>query len=369
MLTSDVINQIFGIKEAYELPNVLSSIMHDEQRREEIFRQFLELEQDLSYDWFTDYFQTEHGDRAKLKQDYTPQGICEILKGLKPNGARTIADICAGTGGLSISQWSKDEEATFYMEELSTRAFPLLLFNMAIRNIDATILQVDSLTNDFTQGYRLTKKENGFSRIERIKTDYEQKEQGQEQEEEKFDYIIMNPPYSLNWQNKEFAEDKRFQEYGLPPTSKADFGFILHALHMLQEQGTLAAILPHGILFRGQQEGKIRQKLIENNLIDAIIGLPDKLFLNTGIPVCIIVLKKNKESKDILFIDASKEYKKGSKQNTMEQEHIAKILSAYHDRKDIDKFAHVARMQELEENEYNLNIPRYVDTFEPEEVP
>lgn len=213
------------------------------------------------------------------------------------------------------------------------------------------------------------KKENGFSRIERIKTDYEQKEQGQEQEEEKFDYIIMNPPYSLNWQNKEFAEDKRFQEYGLPPTSKADFGFILHALHMLQEQGTLAAILPHGILFRGQQEGKIRQKLIENNLIDAIIGLPDKLFLNTGIPVCIIVLKKNKESKDILFIDASKEYKKGSKQNTMEQEHIAKILSAYHDRKDIDKFAHVARMQELEENEYNLNIPRYVDTFEPEEVP
>lgn len=359
MITNEKINEIFGIKEAYELPDRLSLILQDKKKREEVFNKFLEIEQDLSYDWFTDYFQNEQGDRKKLKQDYTPKSICDILNGMQPLANKTIGDICAGTGGLTISQWNTNKDATFYLEEISTRVFPLLLFNLAIRGINAIIKQGDTLHNKFEKIYRLKTQENGYSSIEEVK----------EAEEIKLDYIVSNPPYSLTWDNKEFDSNERFINFAVPPNGKADYGFVLHALSKLNENGEMLFILPHGILFRGGKEKEIRQKLIDNNLIDCVIGLPNKLFLNTDIPICLFIIKKNRPTEDILFIDASKEYKKGTKQNDLEQQHIQKMLQTYHKREVVDKYSSLVLKWEIIKNEYNLNIPRYVDTFEKIEVP
>lgn len=359
MLSNEIINNIFGIKEAYELPSKLLSILLDEEKKNDIFNKFLEYEKDRSFDWFTNYFQNEQGDRKKLKQDYTPNCICRILEGLNTNAKEYIGDICAGSGGLTISQWNNNKEALFYLEEISTRVLPILLFNLAIRGINAIVKEGDTLHNNFSKIYKLERENNGFSSIQEIK----------DTENFKLDYIISNPPYSLNWNNKEYAKDERFKEYAVPPSSKADYGFVLHALSKLNENGEMLFILPHGILFRGGKEKDIRQKLIDNNLIDCVIGLPNKLFLNTDITICLFIIKKNRATEDILFIDASREYKKGTKQNDLEQEHIQKILQTYHKREVVDKYSSLVLKWEIIKNEYNLNIPRYVDTFEKEEVP
>ena len=165
-------------------------------------------------------------------------------------------------------------------------------------------------------------------------------------------------------------EDERFNEYGkLAPKSKADFAFVQHMINHMDEDGRIAVLLPHGVLFRGAAEETIRKYMIEKlNVLDTIIGLPANLFFGTGIPVCVLVLKKNRgeNADNILFIDASKEYEAGKNQNILRDEDIDKIMEAYINRKDVDKFAHVASMEEIEENGFNLNIPRYVDTFEPE---
>ena len=162
-------------------------------------------------------------------------------------------------------------------------------------------------------------------------------------------------------------KDARFKDYGgLAPKTKADYAFLLHGLYHLKQEGTMAIVLPHGVLFRGAKEAKIRQALLEKNQIDAVIGLPANLFFSTGIPTIVMVLKKNKETKDVLFIDASKGFEKGKNQNILRQEDIDKIVNTYKERKDVDKYAHVADMDEIRENDFNLNIPRYVDTFEAE---
>lgn len=184
-----------------------------------------------------------------------------------------------------------------------------------------------------------------------------------------FDGVLMNPPYSLKWSaTAGFLTDPRFSSYGvLAPKSKADFAFLLHGFYHLKNTGTMAIVLPHGVLFRGAAEGKIRQKLLEQGAIDTIIGLPSNIFYNTSIPTTIIILKKNRTNKDVFFIDASKEFDKGKNQNTMTDNHIKKILDAYKSRDNSDKFSYLASFDEIIENDYNLNIPRYVDTFE--EVP
>ena len=163
-------------------------------------------------------------------------------------------------------------------------------------------------------------------------------------------------------------------DWGVPPASKGDWSFLLHMIASLSVNGRIAAVAPHGVLFRGAAEGRIRQKVIEENLLDAVIGLPENLFYGTSIPACILVFKKNRTNTDVLFIDASKKdengnprYIKASNQNELAPEHIDAIVEAYHSRTDKDKFAHVASLEEIQENEYNLNIPRYVDTFEEEE--
>lgn len=181
--------------------------------------------------------------------------------------------------------------------------------------------------------------------------------------------VLMNPPYSASWAaDKELINDSRFSEFEkLAPKSKADFAFVLHGFSKLENNGKMAVVLPHGVLFRGAAEGVIRKKLLEINAIEAVIGLPANLFYGTSIPTVYIVLKKNRTQKDVLFIDASKEFGKGKNQNFLEDEHIQKILDVYQNRKEVEKYSHLASFEEIQENDYNLNIPRYVDTFEEEE--
>uniref|UniRef100_UPI004029A9C6 N-6 DNA methylase n=1 Tax=Megasphaera sp. TaxID=2023260 RepID=UPI004029A9C6 len=183
-----------------------------------------------------------------------------------------------------------------------------------------------------------------------------------------FDAVMMNPPYSQKWSaDKGFLNDPRFSDYGvLAPKSKADYAFLLHGLYHLKSTGTMGIVLPHGVLFRGAAEGKIRQKLLEKGYIYAVIGLPAGIFYSTGIPTIIMVLKKDRPGRDVLFIDGSKEFVKGKPQNTLTDANIERLYKAYKDRKDEEKFCHVATFEEIQENDFNLNIPRYVDTFEPE---
>lgn len=234
----------------------------------------------------------------------------------------------------------------------------LLLFNLSIRGINAYVKHGDVLTNQFKKVYKLTN--NGeFSDIEIV---------GDTGNEFKTDVVISNPPYSLKFDDVDnYKYDARFSNYGVPPKSKADYAFVLHGLSHLKENGSALFILPHGVLFRGSKEGDIRKLLIDDNLLDAVIGLPSNLFLNTQIPVCVLIFKKTRNDKDILFIDASKDFVKEGKQNYLSDDQIEKIKSAYSLRKDIDKFSHVASLEEIKKNDYNLNIPRYVDTSEEKE--
>ncbi len=184
----------------------------------------------------------------------------------------------------------------------------------------------------------------------------------------KFDAVVANPPYSQTW-SADKDKDPRFKA-GLAPKSKADYAFIQHALYHLEDTGTMAIVLPHGVLFRGASEGKIRQVLIDENKLDTVIGLPSNLFYGTSIPTVILVFKGNKarQTKDVLFIDASNDFDKGKNQNILDDRHIDKIMDAYTNRKTIDKYSYVASIDEIKQNDYNLNIPRYVDTFEEEET-
>ena len=184
-----------------------------------------------------------------------------------------------------------------------------------------------------------------------------------------FDAVVANPPYSQQWENEPSKmKDPRFKDYGkLAPKSKADFAFVEHSLYHLKPTGRMAIVLPHGVLFRGAAEGTIRKAILEKNWLDAVIGLPANLFYSTGIPTTILVFTKNKKNSDVLFIDASQHFEKGKNQNNLRDEDIDLIFKTYADRKDVDRLAHVATIDEIRENDYNLNIPRYVDTFEEEE--
>ena len=189
------------------------------------------------------------------------------------------------------------------------------------------------------------------------------------EEETDFNMVLMNPPYSAKWSAAAgFLQDERFSDFGvLAPKSKADYAFLLHGLYHLKSNGTMAIVLPHGVLFRGAAEGKIREKLLRTGNIYAVIGLPANLFYNTSIPTCIVVLKKHRDGRDVLFIDASKKYEKGKKQNTMTEEHIDSVIELYQKRETVEKEAFLASLKKNKKNDFNLNIPRYVDTFEKEE--
>jgi type I restriction enzyme M protein len=193
----------------------------------------------------------------------------------------------------------------------------------------------------------------------------------------KFDVVVANPPFSLDKWGAEEAQNDRFNRFwrGVPPKSKGDYAFISHMIEAaIEKEGRVSVVVPHGVLFRGGAEGRIRQKLIEENLLDAVVGLPANLFQTTGIPVAILVFDRSREKggpkenrKDVLFIDASQQFVSGKNQNSLSEEHIQKIIDTYHSREDVEKYAHVATFEEIQENDFNLNIPRYVDTFEEEE--
>ncbi|MGF7002422.1 type I restriction system adenine methylase HsdM [Lachnospiraceae bacterium PFB1-21] len=177
--------------------------------------------------------------------------------------------------------------------------------------------------------------------------------------------VLSNPPYSMPW---EPVEDERFTGYPLAPKSKADYAFLLHAYHNLGDNGTMGILLPHGVLFRGQKEEEIRRKLLDDGAIEIIVGLPEKLFKSTSIPVALLILRKNRSDKSVYFVDASREYVKEKAQNVLTEKEIEKITSACKAKVEIEKYAHLASLEEIKKNDYNLNIPRYVDTFEPEEL-
>jgi type I restriction enzyme M protein len=185
----------------------------------------------------------------------------------------------------------------------------------------------------------------------------------------KFDIVVANPPFSLDKWGKEDAKDDPYNRYhrGIPPKSRADYAFIQHMIETAKEKsGKVGVIVPHGVLFRSGAEGRIREALIKENLLEAVIGLPENLFFGTGIPAAIMIFNKAKEREEVLFIDASKGFEKGTRQNKLRDEDIDKVISTFEAFEEKDKFSYIASPAELEENDYNLNIPRYVDTFEPE---
>ena len=346
----------FGIKECYKIPQALLECLLDNTRKEKLFNDFLLENKDLSKAFFTNEFQTEHGDRDNFKQDFTPLNICK-LTALLGGKAEKIADLCAGIGGLTVACWNFNPYSFYFCVEKTERAIPFLLFNLAIRNINGIVVLGDVLTLDTSNQERIFKltPSYNFSEIEEIN--------GYTLDE--FDLILSNPPYSLKWQpfgNQAF-------KYGIAPSKACDYSFIQIGLSLLNENGKMVFILPHGVLFRGQSEGKIRKGIIEDNLISAVIGIADNCFLNTAIPVCLIEFDKNKTDKNILFVDASKECKKVGKINVLNDEHVNKIFDAVKSRKDIERFSSLASFETIQQNDYNLNIPRYVDTFIKQELP
>lgn len=342
-MISEKINEILKINESYEMPEAMMNMLLS-QDKDKILSQIAN-NYDFSKDDFRDYFQTEHGDREKYKQDYTPDCICTLLSKLIQN-KQTFTDVCSGTGALSVSMINS-ETKEISCEELSGRAIPVLICNLALRNVNAIVKQKNIITDKVDNIFVLSHGEK-FSNI--TKSDKEP--------EEKSNLFISNPPYSLGWEQK---RDSRFTGYDLPPSSKADYVFVIDVINRLACNGEAFFILPHGILFRGQKEGKIRQTIVENNLLDAIIGLPDNMFLNTNIPVCIFCLKKNKNTKDVFFINAAQDFEKNGKQNFMSDAQIKKIVDVYKNRTNIDNFSKVVTKENIIDNDYNLNISRYIE--------
>nr|WP_321315080.1 type I restriction-modification system subunit M [uncultured Ligilactobacillus sp.] len=295
----------------------------------------------------------------KAGEFYTPHQVSKVLAKLvtldmNNDASFSVYDPAMGSGSLllTVDDEAKKKEkkiVSFYGQELNTTTYNLARMNLMMHDVEyrnMTLKNADSLELDWPVGPDAQGIEHPIM----------------------FDAVVENPPYSARWDNNENKlKDSRFKPYGaLAPKTKADYAFLLHGLYHLKSDGTMAIVLPHGVLFRGAREGKIRQALIEKNQLDAVIGMPANLFYNTSIPTVILVLKKQRERRDILFIDASKNFEKGKNQNTLRDEDIDKIIQAYKERKDIDKFAHVADLDEIKENDFNLNIPRYVDTFEEE---
>ena len=295
---------------------------------------------------------------------YTPHEVSQILAKLvtvdakENNDQFRVYDPTMGSGSLLLTvqkelpEGEREGSVDFYGQELNTTTYNLARMNLMMHGVN----------------YR----NMNLKRGDTLDTDWPFAEKDGIQLPLKFDAVVANPPYSQKWEIKSIdrSKDSRFK-FGVALASKADYAFILHGLYHLESTGTMAIVLPHGVLFRGAAEGKIRQKIIDENLLHAVIGLPANLFYGTSIPTCVLVFKGRKargECSDVLFIDASSDFEKGKNQNKLTADNITKIIETYHEREHVDKYAHVASLEEIKENDYNLNIPRYVDTFEEEEV-
>lgn len=299
-----------------------------------------------AYEYLIGQFASGAGKKAG--EFYTPQQVSKILAKIVTTGKqklRSVYDPTCGSGSLllRVAREVKDV-GNFYGQEMNRTTYNLARMNMILHGVHYRKFDI--------------KQEDTLERPQHI--------------EMQFEAIVANPPFSAQWSaNPLFTSDDRFSQYGkLAPASKADFAFVQHMIYHLAENGTMAIVLPHGVLFRGGAELHIRRYLIEQkNYLDAVIGLPANIFYGTSIPTCILVFKKCRENPDdILFIDASKDFEKVKTQNILRDNHIEKIIDTFRNRTAIEKYSYLAPLQEISENDYNLNIPRYVDTFEEEEV-
>lgn len=352
MTILDCMMKALSVRELHEIPGVLMDVLLDHNKLE---RLIANMSGCYSYSGLLQEFEEKAADRKNYMQDYTPQSVMDIIAGISTNGC--VRDVCAGIGGLSLAKYKNNPDVVLQLEEYSKNAICFLLFNLVMNGVPALVIERNVLTKENITKYKVEINNQVPQIIKEVCID---------EGTYKADTIISNPPYSLSWVP---VNDERFDGYKLAPKSKADYAFILDGIYSLKNNGTAVFILPHGVLFRGQAEGDIRQNLIKNNLLDAVIGLPSNLFTNTGIPVCILVFKKNRVNKDILFIDAQKGFVKDKSKNIMTSEHVLKVIDTYNNRSDIEKYSRKVSISEIEENDYNLNIPRYIDSFEPEEIP
>lgn len=303
------------------------------------------------------------GSGKKAGEFYTPQQISTILSMIvtldsqspstgKKKKLKNVLDFACGSGSLLLNvkkQLGPNSIGQIYGQEKNITTYNLARMNMLLHGLKDSEFQIyhgDSLLNDWD----ILKEMNPAKKLE-------------------CDAVVANPPFSYRWEPKEeMANDFRFKSYGLAPKSAADFAFLLHGFHFLSDEGVMAIILPHGVLFRGGAEARIRTKLFKDGNIDTVIGLPANLFFSTGIPVCILVLKKCKKFDDVLFINTSEHFEKGKRQNFLLEEHIEKIIATYQFRKEEERYSRCVSMEEIEKNDYNLNISRYVSTALPEEI-
>lgn len=307
------------------------------------------------------------GSGQKAGEFYTPQMVSSILSKIvildcqnpltgELNKINRVLDFACGSGSLLLNVRKEMERkgnsiGKIYGQEKNITTYNLARMNMLLHGVKDTEFEIhhgDTLVNDWS----VLSEENPAKKLT-------------------FDAIVANPPFSLRWDPKEeTAKDFRFNGFGLAPKSAADFAFLLHGLHFLSDSGTMAIILPHGVLFRGGKEEVIRKELIKKDYIDAVIGLPANLFYSTGIPVCIIVLKKCRKNDKILFINASSEehYEKGKRQNYLRENDVDNIIDAYKSRKSISRYSREVSLNEIKENDYNLNITRYVNLSKEEEM-
>ena len=304
------------------------------------------------------------GSGKKAGEFYTPQQVSTILSEIvtldsqdpttgKKKKLDRVLDFACGSGSLLLNVRRKLIDNDGYIgkifgQEKNITTYNLARMNMLLHGVKDTEFEIhhgDTLDNDWD----ILNEMNPAKKME-------------------FDAIVANPPFSLRWEPTEaMADDFRFKSYGLAPKSAADFSFLLHGFHFLSGEGTMAIILPHGVLFRGGAEERIRTKLLKDNNVDAVIGLPSNLFFSTGIPVCILVLKKCKKHDDVLFINASEYFEKGKRQNTLREEDIERIVKAYQFREELPRYSKKVSMEEIEKNGYNLNISRYINTSLEEE--
>ncbi|BBO90749.1 type I restriction-modification system subunit M [Desulfosarcina ovata] len=305
-----------------------------------------------TYIYLIERFASDAGKKAG--EFYTPHKVSELVAKLAgPRPGNRICDPACGSGGLLIEAAREvgDGNYALFGMEVNGSTWALARMNMFLHKADSARIEwCNTLTSPtLVENDRLMK----------------------------FDIVVANPPFSLKKWGAETAENDRYNRFwrGVPPKSKGDWAFISHMVEAaLEKEGRVSVVVPHGVLFRGAAEGRIRRHMIEENLLDAVIGLPGNLFPTTSIPVAILVFDRSREKgglnqdrTDVLFVDASREFSSGKNQNALSDEHIEKILATVKGRKDVDKYAHLAGFDEIEENDFNLNIPRYVDTFEEEE--
>ena len=298
-----------------------------------------------AYEYLIGQFASGAGKKAG--EFYTPQQVSNVLAQLVTVGKdklKSVYDPTCGSGSLLLRVAKQVKEVSaFYGQEMNPTTYNLCRMNMIMHDVHYKRFDI--------------KNEDTLERPQHL--------------DQRFEAIVANPPFSAKWSASPLSmSDDRFSSYGeLAPSSKADFAFVQHMIHQLADNGTMACVLPHGVLFRGAAEGHIRKYLIEDrNYLDAVIGLPANIFYGTSIPTCILVMKKERAHKDnILFIDAIQHFEKVKTQNYLREEDINLIIDTYTNRTTTDKYSYVATREEIAENDYNLNIPRYVDTFEEEE--